>query len=97
MGTSVTLVACHVFVAGLYLPPVLAGTSPSSIPPHITILVPSHTAVCEYRAVGALVLLVARHAFVAGLYRPPLSRVRPHNQSAYPPHTIISIPVHTDV
>jgi hypothetical protein len=44
--------------------------------------------------VGALVVLVAVQVSVLGLYLPPVfTKVLPSN----PPHTIISLPVHTAV
>ena len=43
-------------VLGLYLPPVFKLPLPS-YPPHTTISLPVHTAVCQYRPVGALVVL----------------------------------------
>ena len=70
-GVLVVSVAVHVFVPGLYVPPVLMAL-PETYPPQTTISLPVQTAVCEYRLTGALVLLVAVHAFVLGLYRPPV-------------------------
>ena len=63
-------------------------------PPQIIISLPVHTAVCQYRAVGALVVLVAVQLSVLGLYLPPVLKepVLPP-----PPNTIISLPVHTAV
>src|ERR1044071_6275854 len=48
-----------------------------------------------YRALGALVVLVAVQLFVLGLYLPPVFKTTP--LLSYPPHTIISLPVHTAV
>jgi hypothetical protein len=73
-----------------YLPPVFVKWEPS-FPPHTIISLPVHTAVCEYRALGALVVLVAVQLSVAGLYLPPVSTMPP------PPQTIISLPVQTAV
>jgi hypothetical protein len=46
------------------------------------------TAVAKMRPVGALIVLVAAQLSVPGLYLPPVL-------SLDPPHTIISLPVHT--
>ena len=66
-----------------YRPPVLV---PPELPtPSQTIIsLPVQTAVCWYRASGALVVLVAVQLFVLGLYLPPVLEV---------PQTIISLPV----
>jgi hypothetical protein len=77
-------------VLGSYRPPVLSR----SHPPQTIISLPAQTAVCWYRALGALVVLVAVQVSVPGLYLPPvLKTVKPST----PPHTIISLPVHTAV
>src|SRR5205809_1200115 len=57
------------------------------------ILPASQTAVCHLRALGALTVLVAVQLSVTGSYLPPVL-VTP---VAYPPHTIISLPVQTAV
>ena len=88
------LVAVQVFVIGLYLPPVLKYVPAPSVPPQMIISLPVHTAVCPYRAVGALVVLVAVQVFVRGLYLPPVFVDPPES---LPPQTIISLPVHTAV
>jgi hypothetical protein len=46
-----------------------------------------------YRAAGAPVVLVSIQVSVLGLYLPPLLR----KMVLSPPHTIISVPVHTAV
>src|ERR1051325_2875947 len=86
------------------MPPVLpraSGLQASLLnrhPPQTIILEPVHTAVCSNRACGAPTVVVAVHVSLAGSYRPPLliwqlcSSSRPQ-----PPHTIISVPVHTAV
>jgi hypothetical protein len=97
-------VACHESVEGSYIPPELpraVGVQASLLnrhPPQTIISVPVHTAVCSSRADGAPVSVVAAQVSEAGSYRPPLliwqecSSSRPQ-----PPHTIISVPVHTAV
>jgi hypothetical protein len=72
-GALVVLVAVQLSVPGLYRPPVLKKLL-SSHPPQtiISISLPVHTAVCSYRAWGALVVLVAVQLSVPGLYRPPV-------------------------
>ena len=90
----VVLVAVQVFALGLYLPPVFTPIPPLT-PPQTIISLPAHTAVYEYRAVGALVVLVAVQLFVMGLYLPPVFNgllLLPD-----PPQTIIWLPVHTAV
>ena len=52
------------------------------------------TAVCKYREEGTLVGLVNVQLFVLGLYLPPVFKGL---LLALPPHTIISLPVHTAV
>jgi hypothetical protein len=83
----VVLVIVQLSVLGLYLPPVF-----NKLPPHTTISLPVHTAVCEYRAEGALAMLI--HVFVLGSYLPPVFE-RP--ELSTPPHTIVSLPVQTAV
>ena len=87
------LVAVQLSVLGLYLPPVFK-INWLSCPPHTIISLPVHTAVCKYRAEGALVVLVAVQLSVLGLYRPPVFKGL---LLALPPQTIISLPVHTAV
>jgi hypothetical protein len=58
------------------------------------ISLPVQTATWPSRVSGALVRLVAVQLSVLGLYLPPL--LKKLQQSA-PPHTIISLPVHTAV
>src|SRR6266403_668769 len=65
-----------------------------SLPPHMIITLPVHTAVWDSRAAGALVALVAVQLSVLGLYLPPLFKKPPELS---PPQTIISLPVHTAV
>ena len=60
-------------------------------PPQTIISVPVQTAVCRYRASGALVVLVAVQLSVAGSYRPPV--LRKALMLPEPPQTIISLPV----
>jgi hypothetical protein len=55
---------------------------------------PAQTAVCANRAVGTPVVLVAVQLSVLGLYRPPVLKKL---LLFHPPHTIISLPVHTAV
>ena len=44
------------------------------MPPQTIISLPLQTAVCQYRAEGALVVLVAVQLSVLGLYLPPVFR-----------------------
>jgi hypothetical protein len=87
-------VAIQLSVLGLYRPPVLKNKVLSSHPPQTIISLPVHTAVCSYRASGALVVLVAVQLSVPGLYRPPVFKSPPLPN---PPQTIISLSVHTAV
>jgi hypothetical protein len=89
-GALVVLVAVQLLVLGLYLPPVL----PPPNPPQTIISLSVHTAVFWYRAAGAFVRLVLVQLSLLGLYRPPVFK-EPLLLS--PPHTIISLPVQTDV
>ena len=90
------LVAVQLFVAGLYLPPVLKRLGPAlAAPPQMIISLPIHTAVWASRGLGALVPLVAVQLSVAGLYFPPV--FNGSKFSSNPPQTIISLPVHTAV
>src|SRR5437870_1459512 len=73
-----------------YLAPVLVKGSP----PQTIISLPLHTAVCEFRAAGALVVLVVIQLSVTGLYLPPVFKLL---LPSYPRQTIISLPVHTAV
>jgi hypothetical protein len=62
--------------------------------PHQTIIsLPVQTAVCTYRAAGALVVLVAVQLSVLGLYLPPVLKWL----TLIPPQAIISLPVQTAV
>jgi hypothetical protein len=88
----VVLVAVQLFALGSYLPPVLTLKG-VEYPPQMIISLPVQTAVCEYRALGALVALVAVQLFVPGLYLPPEFKTLPIS----PPQTIISLPVQTAV
>jgi hypothetical protein len=72
-----------------YLPPVFKLL----YPPQTIISLLVQTAVCHWRAEGALVVLAAIQLSVMGLYRPPVFRAVP----LYPPQTIISLSVHTAV
>src|SRR6266481_352503 len=66
-----------------------------SLPPHMIITLPVHTAVWNSRAAGALVRLVAVQLSVLGLYLPPVfKKTKPWPN---PPQTIISLPVQTAV
>ena len=85
--------AVHVSVLGLYLPPVFTRPLVTD-PPQTIISLPVQTAVCSYRASGALVVLVAVQLSVLGLYLPPVFK-KPLLPS--PPQTIISLPVQTAV
>jgi hypothetical protein len=87
------LVADQLSVLGSYLPPVSKNTVPLN-PPQSIISLPVHTAVCQYRPVGALVVLVDVQLSVPGVYLPPVFKdTVPLN----PPQAIISLPVHTAV
>jgi hypothetical protein len=58
------------------------------------ISVPVQIAVCSHRASGALTVLVAVQLSVLGLYLPPVfKKLLPFQ----PPHTVISLPLHTAV
>ena len=72
------LLATQLFVTGLYLPPVFRPALLFS-PPHTTISLPVHTAVCEYRGVGALIVPVAVQLSVLGSYFPPVFTQLPHH------------------
>jgi hypothetical protein len=50
-----------------YLPPVFKKAPLISMPPHTIISLPVQTAVCKFRAAGALVVLVAVQQSVLGL------------------------------
>jgi hypothetical protein len=95
VGALVVLVATQLSVLGLYLPPVSKTSSPT--PPQTIISLPVQTAVCSSRAVGALVVLVATQLLVLGLYFPPVFKAWQPKKLRHPPHTIISVPVHTAV
>jgi hypothetical protein len=84
------VVAVHVFVPGLYLPPVFKGTALLLAPPQTIISLPVQIALGTCRAEGALVVLVAVQLSVLGLYLPPVFKRNP-------PQTIISLPVQTAV
>jgi hypothetical protein len=87
MRPQVMLVAEQPVGVGPYLPPLFRSMLPL-YPPQTIISLPVQTAVCKYRAPGALLVLVAVQLSVLGLYLPPVL-------SAAPPHTIISLPHHT--
>jgi hypothetical protein len=80
-------VAVQLFVLGSYLPPLLKTSELK--PPQTIISLPVHTAVCEYRAAGALVTSVLVQLSAAGSYRPPSLKT----PGPYPPQIIISLPV----
>src|SRR3954452_12168452 len=93
-GAFVVLVGAQLFVAGLYLPPVLAREGkPAASPPQTIISVPVHTAVWFARALGPLELFVNVQVSVTGSYLPPESKI----ELLRPPRMIISLPVHTAV
>ena len=52
-------------------------------------------AVWDSRTVGASVVLIVVQVSVAGVYRPPV--LVDVVLATFPPHTIISLPVHTAV
>src|ERR1051325_6212667 len=79
---------------GLYFPPVFAAATVSS-PPHKTISLPVHTAVCPDLALGAPVVLVGVHVLLLGSYLPPV--LRRTRSVPRPPQTINWLPVHTAV
>src|SRR6266481_869650 len=60
------------------------------------ISLPVHTAVWFDRPSGALVVSVAVQLFVEGSYLPPVFKLLCESKLK-PPHTIISLPVHTAV
>jgi hypothetical protein len=78
-----------------YLPPVFMAVCVFA-PPQASISLPVHTAVCSFRASGALAVLVAVQVSVLGLYLPPVFKPFPE-LSGVPPQTIISLLVHTAV
>jgi hypothetical protein len=90
------LVGVQPSVPGLYLPPVFSDEPLLPNPPQTIISLPVHTAVCCSRAAGALAMLVGIQLSVLGLYLPPVF-VGGSKGSGVPPHTIISLPVHTAV
>jgi hypothetical protein len=90
VGVGVGPVGC-----AQYLPPVFKKFGPLATPPQTIISLPLQTAVCEFRATGALVVLVAVQVSVLELYRPPLFKRLP--LVPVPPQTIISLPVQTAV
>src|SRR5262249_56705653 len=61
------------------------------LPPQTIISLPVQTAVCPYRALGALVVLVAVQLSVPGLYFPPSKQISPAVFS--PPQSTILLPV----
>ena len=63
------------------------------LPPQTIISLPVQTAVCPYRAVGALVMLVAVQLSVPGLYLTPPFKYSPPVLILVPPQAIISLPV----
>jgi hypothetical protein len=77
-----------------YLPPVLNKSIFAPPQTIISLSDSSQTAVSKYRASGALVVLVATQLSVPGLYLPPVFKAM---LSLSPPHTIISLSVHTAV
>jgi len=83
------LVAAHISVVGLYLPPVFTPE-----PPHTIISLPHQTDAWNCRAEGALLVLVPIQVSVPGLYLPPVFKTP---LSLTPPQTIISLPAHTTV
>jgi hypothetical protein len=94
-GALLVLVAAQVSVPGSYLPPVLKSMQgEQKAPPQTIISLPVHTAVCEFRASGALMVLIDIQLSVPGLYLPPVFRaLLPLN----PPQTIISLSAQTAV
>ena len=81
--------------AGIVSP---AGVQRLACPPQTIISLPVQTAVCWYRAEGALVVLVAVQLSVLGMYLPPVFKgLRGNRQNNGPPQTIISLPVQTAV
>lgn len=96
VGVDVTVavgVGVGVGNSAQYLPPVLNPLMPLN-PPQMIISLPLQTAVCEFRANGALVMLVAVQLFVTGLYLPPVLKLL---APSVPPQMIISFPVETAV
>src|SRR5262249_34217362 len=91
-GTPVTDVGCQVSLTGSYRPPAPKFWSL----PHTSTWDPVHTAVAPYRGAGELNMAVGVHVSVAGLYRNPVRRRVLVQVSVSPPHTIISLPVHTN-
>ena len=69
------------------------GVGDAPLPPQTIISLPVQTAVCPYRAVGALVTLVAVQLSVPGLYLRPSFKYSPPVLILVPPQTIISLPV----
>src|SRR5205085_7931239 len=61
----------HEFVAGSYCAPVLS-TFTEFAPPQTIIFVPVHTAVCNWRPIGALLVVVALQELAVGSYWPPV-------------------------
>jgi hypothetical protein len=61
VGALLVLVAAQLSVLGLYRPPVFKPLVPPLYPPQTIISLPVHTAVCWYRAAGALLVLVGVH------------------------------------
>src|SRR5262245_5057082 len=88
-GAFVVDVRVQVSAAGSYWPPVLRLDPLPGYPPHTIMRFPVQTVLCCLRAEGAFVVDVAVQASVAGSYRPPVTDPPP------PPHTTISLPVHT--
>src|SRR4029079_12900383 len=74
-GAPIVLVLRHVFVLGLYLPPVFV-LLPSK-PPQTIISLPVPTRVGNCGPGGAWVVLVTVHLFVPGLYLPPVFKLVP--------------------
>jgi hypothetical protein len=93
MGALDVLVGVQLSALGLYLPPVFKKPVGKFKPPHTIISLPVHTAACRLRLSGAFVVLVAVQLSLLGLYFPPVFESPP----AYPPQTIISLPLQTAV
>src|SRR5215813_2996937 len=90
------LPSCDVGPGAQYLPPVFRPSGYVSHPPQTSIWLPVQTAVASSRKAGASAVLVAVQLFVLGSYLPPVLNGKPPKRLA-PPHTIISVPVHTAV
>ncbi len=93
---EVEVAEIQISLAGLYLPPVLSGTSPAADPPQTTISPEMNTAVANCLTSGhGPSVDTADQMSVAGSYLPP--SLRRTSDVSEPDQTIISVPLQTAV